>query len=256
MKSSSLLIAASEPAAEQLEKLHAKKTVTILNGFDEDDYVEDTPLTSKFTITYTGQIYSQKQDPAILFEALKELQKEGKVSPEVLEVRFFGGDLVAAAIPLIARYGLNELVKAYDRVPFRESIRRQKESSALLMLKWNDPMEKGVYTGKLFEYLGAQRPILAIGAFEDELVDRLISESGTGVLASSTPQIKETLSQWLDEWQKSGKIASHWEPRADVIQRYTRRGQTGKLAQLLEEVSGSQALQPSMEKEVSKNRES
>ena len=237
MKRSSLLVAASEPAAEQLEKLHARRTVPILNGFDEDDYAEKIPLTTRFTITYTGQIYYQKHDPTPLFQALKELRSEGRISPETLEVRFFGGELVAAAIPLIARYGLNELVKVYDRVPFSESIRRQKESSALLMLKWNDPAAKGIYTGKLFEYLGAKRPIIAIGNFKDELVDNLLAESGTGIALDSVEAIKSVLSRWLDEWRNSGRIVSNWEPRADVIQRYTRRGQAGKLARLLDEIS-------------------
>jgi len=239
MKSSSLLIAASEPAAEQLERLHSKKTVTILNGFDEDDYAGEIPLTSKFTITYTGQIYySKKHDPSLFFLALKELQTEAKVSPQTLEVRFFGGDLVAAAIPLIERYGLSDLVKVYDHIPFRESVRRQRESSVLLTLKWNDPVAKGMYSGKLFEYLGARRPILAVGSFADEYVDNLLIQSGTGIVVDNVIMMKDVLTRWLDEWQKSGRIVSHWEPRADVIQRYTRRGQAGKLARLLEEASG------------------
>ncbi len=238
MKRSSLLIAASEPAAEQLEKLHAQKAVTILNGFDEDDYVEYTPLTSKFTITYTGQIYPGKQDPTPLFKVLKELREEGKISPSNFEIRFFGGGSLTVLNPLIERYGLSDMVKVYDIVPFRESVRRQKESSVLLMLKWEDAVARGIYTGKLFEYLGAKRPVLAVGSFADKYVDNVMIESGTGTVVDNLTMMKDVLSRWLDEWQKSGKIVSHWEPRANVIQRYTRRGQAGKLAQLLEEASG------------------
>jgi hypothetical protein len=238
MRDSTFLVSTSEAWAKQLEKLHSKKALAIPNGFDEDDYTEKIPLTPKFTITYTGQIYYPKQDPTPLFQALKELQSEGKILPRTLEVRFFGGDLVAAAMLLITRYGLNELVRTYEHVPFSESIRRQKESSALLMLKWNDPAEKGVYTGKIFEYLGANRPILAVGSF-NENVDKLLSESGTGIAIDNLPDMKDLLSRWLNEWKKSGKIVSHWDPRADIIRRYTRRVQAGKLAQLLEEASGS-----------------
>jgi hypothetical protein len=236
MKHSSLLISTSEPWAKQLEALHSKKAIIIPNGFDEDDYVEDIPLTSKFTITYTGQIYARKQDPTPLFKVLKQLEEEGKISSSDFEVRFFGGNLLETTEPLVERYGIRELVKVYGLVPFSESVRRQKESSVLLILKWNDPKEKGVYTGKLYEYLGAKRPILAVGSF-NENVDDLISESGTGISVDEPHLIKEILSHWLDEWQKSGRIVSHWQPRADVIQRYTRKAQAGKLAQLLDEVS-------------------
>jgi hypothetical protein len=236
MKGSSLLISTSESWAKHLEILHSKKAITISNGFDEEDYVEDTPLTSKFTITYTGQVYYPKQDPTPLLQALRELKEEGGISSSDFEVRFFGGNLLKTVRPLIEGCGLRELVKVCDLVPFRESVRRQKESSVLLMLKWNDPMEKGVYTGKLFEYLGAKRPILAVGSF-NENVDKLLSESGTGVVADNGPAIKIVLSRWLDEWRNSGRIVSDWEPRADVIQRYTRKAQAGKLAQLMEEAS-------------------
>jgi glycosyltransferase involved in cell wall biosynthesis len=238
MKRSSLLVAASEPAAAQLAKLHFKKATPILNGFDQDDYVEDIPLTSKFTITYTGQIYTGKQDPTLLCRVLKESRGEGKISPSNFEARFFGGGSLAVVKQLIERYVLNDLVKVYDHVPFRESVKRQKESSVLLMLKWNDPMEKAIYTGKLFEYLGAKRPILAVGSFADEYVDNVIIESGTGVVVDNVPVLKDILSRWLDEWRNSGSIVSHWEPRVDVIQRYTRRAQAAKLAQLLQEASG------------------
>jgi glycosyltransferase involved in cell wall biosynthesis len=107
----------------------------------------------------------------------------------------------------------------------------------LLLLEWNSPEARDTYTGKLFEYLAAKRPILAI-AYKSGAVDNLLTESGTGIVINNPTMMKDVLSHWLDEWQKSGRILSHWEPRADVIQRYTRRGQAGKLAQLLEGVSG------------------
>jgi len=79
MKDSSLLVTVSEPLAKQLETLHSKKTVVIPNGFDEDDYLVDVPLTAKFTITYTGNMYPGKQDPNPLFKAIAELEEEGRI---------------------------------------------------------------------------------------------------------------------------------------------------------------------------------
>lgn len=241
MKGSSLLIAASEDMAEQLETLHAKKAVTIHNGFDEEDYTENVSLTPKFTITYTGRIYPGKHDPTPLFEAARDLQQEGKISASDFEIRFFGPNVIDILYPFVETHKLQQLVKVYSMVPFKESIFRQKESSALLLLKWNDPLVKGLYTGKLFEYFAAGRPILAVGAFEDELVDRLLVESGTGVALSTASEIKACLSEWLEEFKQSGRITTRYSPNQEVIARYTRRKQAGMLAQALEEVSMSQS---------------
>ena len=237
MKGSSLLIAASEPMAEQLEMLHAKKAVTIHNGFDEEDYTEEVPSTAKFTITYTGRIYPGKHDPSPLFEAVRDLQQEGAISADDFEIRFFGPNVVSSVTPLIERHKLQGLVNVYDSVPFKESIVSQKESSVLLLLKWNDPAVKGIYSGKLFEYFGAQRPILAVGAFADEFVDKLLTESGTGVAPNDKHEIKTILSRWLEEFRRSGEIASGYNPNRDVIAQYTRKEQAKKLAQALDEVS-------------------
>ncbi len=237
MKGSSLLVTVSEPAAKQLEALHSKKVVVICNGFDEDDYLDDVPLTTKFTITYTGNIYPGKQDPSPLFKAIAELEKEGRISPDDFEVRFFGGGTLTSLLPAIRHHHLEHIVKIYGLIPFKESIRKQKESTVLLSLGWNDPGEKGFYTAKVFEYLGARRPILAIG-LKGDVVDELLKETGAGVMVSEVSETKALLSQWMKEFKQSGAILSHFKPDEAAISRYTRKQQAAKLAQLLEEASG------------------
>jgi len=236
LKGASLLIAISKPQVKLTETIHRKKVAVVPNGFDDADYQEDVPLVSRFTITYTGNIYPGKRDPTLLFEALSELRKEGKILPDDIQVRFFGGSSLKSLLPLTERYGLNDIVKIHGTVPFQESIRRQKESTILLLLEWNDPRAEGVYSGKIFEYLGAQRPILAIG-YRAGVIGTLLSETGAGVLVDEVDTIKQVLRSWLKEWQKQGKITSCWKPVEDVIQKYTRREQTRKLARLLGEVS-------------------
>jgi glycosyltransferase involved in cell wall biosynthesis len=239
MKDSSLLITVSEPLAKRLEALHSKKVVVIPNGFDEEDYLEKVPLTTKFTITYTGNIYTGKQNPSPLFKAIAELEAEGKISPEDFQVRFFGGGTLTSLLPAIRYYHLEKVVKICGLVPFEESIRKQKESTVLLFLGWTDRGEKGFYTAKVFEYLGARRPILAIG-LKGDVVDELLKETGAGVMVSEVNEIKALLSEWMQESKQSGQILSHFKSDSTAVYRYTRKQQADKLAQLLEEVSGHQ----------------
>lgn len=141
---------------------------------------------------------------------------------------------------MVDRYHLRDLVKVYGFVPFRESVRQQKESTALLLLGWNDQRYQGIYPGKIYEYLGAGRPILAVG-WKDEGVDRLLSESGTGVMLTGASEIKDLIDKWLKEFTAFGEITSFYKPNKAMVAEFTRRKQTEKLAGLLDEASRDNA---------------
>lgn len=238
MKNNSLLATVSEPLAKELEAFHSRKTIVIPNGFDEEDYTENVPLTPEFTITYTGNIYPGKHDPTPLFQAIAELRQEGRISPDDLEVRFFGSNVAETLSPSIKKYRLQELVRIYGFVPFKESIKKQKESTVQLLLGWNDPRGKGTYTAKIFEYLGAARPVLAI-AFKGGEIDRLLARTGGGILATEVGEIKEILLKWVDEFRQYGRISSYYNPNQEIIKHYTRREQARKLAIAFDEVISS-----------------
>jgi hypothetical protein len=56
-------------------------------------------------------------------------------------------------------------------------LQRQRESHALLFLSWAG--EEGIYSHKLFEYVAARRPIIAIG-YQDRYAEKVIRESQEG----------------------------------------------------------------------------
>ena len=236
INSASRLVAIADPMSEQLKGLHGKKTITIHNGFDEEDYREHTTQTAKFTITYTGRLIGGKRDPKLLFEAIADLAAEGKISPDNFEIRFFGDNSIAGILsPMIKAYNVSNLVNICGFVPFKESLKRQQESTILLLLLWaNHDEEKGVYTGKVFEYLGARRPILAIGP-KDGVVDKLLAESGTGIVVNKVEEIKHILGLWLEEFGRLKTITSSFNPNKDIVSHYTRKKQTEKLALVLSE---------------------
>ena len=61
------------------------------------------------------------------------------------------------------------------------------QADVLLLLTWDNHLERGVLTGKLFEYIGASKPILSIGAINDD-ASRLITSNNFGV-ASNNPEV-------------------------------------------------------------------
>ncbi|HZV26985.1 MAG TPA: hypothetical protein VFG00_11920, partial [Acidothermaceae bacterium] len=96
---------------------------------------------------------------------------------------------------------------ARGAVPYRESLAEQRRADILLLLLWNDPREVGVYTGKLFDYVGAGRPILAIGT-EHGVAAELIRLRGLGVAAADPLAIAIALRQWIDEKREAGQVAA------------------------------------------------
>lgn len=235
LKLSNLLIAVTPTLARELESFHSKQTVLITNGFDESDYEIDVNVTPNFNITFTGNIYPGKRDPTPIFQALAQLRKKGLIYPKNIEVRFFGGNVRTYIPPIAAKWGVADFVKMGGNIEFKESIKKQMEATALLVLEWNDPKGSGILSGKIFEYFGAKKPVLATG-FKGGDLDKLLQETGCGIMSNNVNEIENILLNWLEEFRVSKNISSYYHPNKDIILNYTRREQTKKLAQVFNEV--------------------
>lgn len=202
LTSASLLVTVSEPLAEILKTKFAKPTAVVLNGFDPSDVVERQCASSRdvLTISYTGMIYPGRRDPRPLFEALQQM---GPLAKRI-RVRFFGR-ILPGVQALIDSYGLQGSVEACAPVPYQEALRIQAESDVLLLLMWDTPEERGVYTGKLFEYLGAKRPILSLG-LERGVASDLIRDRQAGVVTNDPKCIAEALGRWLKQKDLLGEV--------------------------------------------------
>ncbi len=188
MASAAAVVSISQPLSEYLQQLHGKPAATIMNGYDPADFDRAPDLSTEFdpeklTLVYTGIIYPGRRDPAILFEALNRLGNERRR----FEVRFYGPALegVTAAA---ARAGVGDIVRTYAPVPYLTSLGLQKAADALLLLLWDSPLERGVLTGKLFEYAGAGRPVLSLGCI-DGAAAQLVRERGLGLATTSADEV-------------------------------------------------------------------
>ena len=225
-----ILVAVSSPEAEKLRALHKRKRIyTITNGFDPDEMSDErASLTSKFTITYTGQIYT-KQDPSKLLVALKGLISDKTLDPTDVEVRFYGPEN-ALLTKQIQEFGLSDIVKQYGLVPIEISLEKQRESQLLLLLKWENLWERGVYSGKVFEYLAAKRPVLATGG-TDDVITELLNETNVGIDAKSVEDIKNVLRKSYTDYKLKDKISYHGI--AEKVNKYSYREIAKKLAEVI-----------------------
>lgn len=227
------LVTVSPRWKERLEWLHKDKiSYTITNGYNPEELnIAQTKLTSKFTITYTGQIYIGKQNPSILFVALKELIDDNVINPLEIRVRFFGY-LEPWLTNEIKKYGLQDIVKQYARVSKKVALEKQRESQILLLLNWVDYNEKGWYPLKIFEYLAAKRPILSIGGSGNDVVQRLLDETGSGYY-SSREDIKRILKEIYSQYKLKGEVKYNAKP--EIVSRYSFREKAKIFAQILDD---------------------
>ncbi len=230
MRSAKLLVGISEPMKSELEAIHHKVVVAIPSGFDPDDYATPVPLTPRFTLTYTGVLYGGRRDPSALFEALTSLQEEYPDILQHFELRFVGGDTETVLSRHISSQRLAHVVTFYPNVPLTESLRMQRESTALLLLSWNDPRDAGTLPAKLFQYLGARRPILATSVYPQGSIASLLSQTGCGIVANEARDIKAVLKTWLEEHGDTGKLRSNFSPDEVAVSEYTWEAQARKLA--------------------------
>ena len=231
--SANALVTVSHPLAKKLNELHKhNKIYTITNGYDPEQINPGNPLTKKFSITFTGMIYKQNQDPEPLFRILKVLINENMVDPNKIEVNFFGNH-EGWLLSDIKKYHLENIIQTHRQISRDESIEKQRESQVLLLLTWNDPSEKGIYTGKLFDYLAARRPILALG-LQGSVITELLSQTKAGINVSSDAEIKEQFLNLYHEYEENGFVK--YSGIISELEKYSHREMARKFADVLEEI--------------------
>ena len=219
--------------AEELRTLHkGKTTYTITNGFDPDKMSKgQIDLTSKFSITYTGRVlYTGKQEPSKLFAALKELITDGTINPNDVEVRFYNpeNELLAREIE---EYGLSAVAKQYGPVPRGISFKKQRESQLLLLLNWENQQGRGWHSLKIFEYMVAQRPILATGGLGNDAIKDLLDETKAGLYSSTVAEIKSILNELYLEYKSKGGVI--YKGDRAKINKYSHHEMAKRFAEIL-----------------------
>ena len=226
-----LLVSVSKPYVDKIKMLHKdKKVFCITNGYDEEPVDVFTPtLTDKFTITHTGSLYSGRRDPAILLNAVSELIEENKMERNLINIRFYGSKDQWLLMDIKNR-GLQGMVHLYGQIPIEEALIKQKESQLLLVIRWDNDYETGNMPAKIFEYMNANRPIMAIGKVGG-IVNDILEETNAGKFADNTADLKQLLMEYYNEFIQNGKVQCNSN---DNIKKYTRNIMAKKYSELLD----------------------
>jgi len=221
------IVAASEAIADEVRGLDpAGFVTTIQNGADFDDFSGlEYRRGDRFRITHTGSFFGQR-DPRPFLTALAESGVEDVVA------RFVGG-FPAGDREWADQLGLGDRLELHPYVPRREALALQRDSEALLLLIPDaGGRGRGVLSGKVFEYLAAERPILA-AVPPDGAAAELIRETGAGVVAApgDVPALAAGLSDLRARWAAGTLDGIQLSP--DDRERLGRGARVEELADLL-----------------------
>jgi glycosyltransferase involved in cell wall biosynthesis len=225
------IVTAWDGIAEEIRAFEPKAGITVIpNGADFDDFegLEYTPG-DRFRITHTGSFFG-KRNPRPFLTALKESGLETVVAR-------FVGDLNTRDRGWAEQLELGDRLELLPFGSRRRSLAYQRDSEALLMLL-PEAGERGapVLPGKIFEYLAAERPILA-AVPPTGAAANLIREAGAGIVVApdDVQAIREALIGLETRWRAGRLNGTPLDP--ELRDRISRRRRVEELSELLLEVA-------------------
>jgi glycosyltransferase involved in cell wall biosynthesis len=228
------LVAVTTPIADDLEQRYGRGVELITNGFDPEDAEAadgdghpDLLNPDRLSIVHTGSMGFTGATARPLVEAIRQLRAEAPEVAARLEV-VFAGLLSTDEAELLESSDLAGIVRCVGSLDRASALRLQRAADVLLVVT-EGSRRRSVATGKLFEYLTADRPILVLG--EETEAARIVAATrkGAATSAEDTRAISAALRRAVEE---------EWPPLSDAaaVQEYSWDALAGAYAALIERV--------------------
>lgn len=223
------VVAVTEPIAADLRVRLGIDARVITNGFDPEEIPPRKNLNvhldeARHSLVHTGRMGVARATPQPLFEAIRTLQRQAPEFVDRLEV-VFAGPLSADERVLFDGHGLGSTIRYVGALPREEALQLQRDADSLLVVT-EGATRTSVATGKLFEYLGARRPIFVLG--EGTAAAKIVLDAGAGlaVPAGDTDAIACGLRQFVER-------SAEWEITTEDVAPYSYERIAAQVAELL-----------------------
>lgn len=184
-----LVTAASDGYLKMICKGHPDvRGVCIYNGYDPEDYGEEAPAVSEdgkkmFRILGMGGLYAGRRDVSIVFSAVSDLLKSGRIRRDQICIDYYGAGGSASYLQKkIDELDLPPFYYDHGRVSREEVLLAQKQAQMVLSSGWDTADYHGVIPGKFSEQLLLRKPIIGVvcGKGKKSELSRLIHSLRVG----------------------------------------------------------------------------
>lgn len=209
------------------------KIKVITNGYDEVNFKNLYKLdTKKFIITHIGSMYLNRL-PNPVIQSINKLIDEGYINKNSIEIKLIG-KVQVDIINELKKIDKYNLIKILGYMEHERSLNEGFNSSVLLLPIGEGEKFKLVYTGKVFEYLRLQNPILALSP-KGSIVEELLKDTGCGKSFEYTDLngIEKYIKEIYVKWQHKELLN---KPDINKIKKYERRNLTRSLANIFDEI--------------------
>lgn len=228
--SASAIVTVTPTLAKALTKDTGRADIEcITNGFEPRDFADlpPPPGDGLVRVSYTG-VWRPGYGPDLLYQAVKRLKEGGAPGLDRLRVHVAG-----FAPGPAAQMGVDDVIHEHGRVPHATALRLMTDSDLVFL-----PVSAGFYAlaalpGKLFEYLGSGRPILA-ATLPDSEVARVIGDAGGG--RQILPDDVEAATAVLADLCAGRALSGFTAQRPERLATYTRAATARQMADLLDRV--------------------
>lgn len=227
LTSADQIITTSFTTAEDFKKITSQPISVITNGFEKEENPSIATLDKKFTFAHIGSLLSGR-NPENLWQVFVELIEENKAFKEAFELKLIG-KVSQQVLDSIEKHKLQPYLNNLGYVPHHEAIAQQRSAQVLLLLEIDSEKTRGIIPGKLFEYLQARRPIIAIGPKEWDVI-KILEDVGGGEFFSyrTKNRLKKKILQYFEAFQDQNLVSS-----AGHIDQFERKNLTKKLVKIL-----------------------
>jgi len=235
MSATKIIVTTNWHKDELERKYGARDLVKIPNGYDEDDFKGLENIVSeqeKFEILHCGMLTLGRTSKPFL-QGLARFLDDNQDADKRIRVSFIGAR-ESRNEEWVRSFGLEGIVSFEDNIPHTECVVREKKASVLLLIKHDNQRYVGMVPGKLYEYIGARRPILAV--VPEGEASEIVRKLNRGEVADISDP--EDVARKIDRLYRlflSGMLDSNYN--LSKSEEYTRRVQAEKLIEVLNDVT-------------------